>query len=119
MSLSFPVSVEKNAALQRRMVELEILESQFEETFIRSSGKGGQNVNKVSTAVFLLHLPTALSVKCSVYRTQGLNRYKARALICDLIADFKFGEGGSKKEAIRRKIIKQKKNKTRKSKRKI
>ncbi len=119
MSLSFPVSVEKNAALQRRMAELEVLESHLEETFIRSSGKGGQNVNKVSTAVFLLHLPTALSVKCSIYRTQGLNRYKARALLCDLIAEFKFGVEGSKKEAIRQKIIKQKKNKTRKSKRKI
>jgi protein subunit release factor B len=118
MSLSFPVSIEKNAALSKRMASLEITEGQLKETFTRSSGKGGQNVNKVSTAVYIVHIPSGISVKCSIYRTQGLNRYKARALLCDEIEVWKSGASGSKKDADRLRIIKKKKDKIRKSKKK-
>jgi len=45
-----------------------------EEKFVRSRGKGGQNVNKVSTCVQLKHIPTGVTVKCDVYRTQAKNR---------------------------------------------
>nr|WP_109019120.1 peptide chain release factor-like protein [Leptospira kobayashii] len=115
MPLSFPVSVEKNESLRKRMSALDLLESDLEESFIKSGGKGGQNVNKVSTAVYLLHKPTGTDVKCSVYRTQGLNRYKARVLLCEKIEILNHPKSSSK-ETERLKIIKRKKDKLRKTK---
>ena len=56
-------------------------EDDLEETFIRSSGKGGQNVNKVATCVVLVHRPSGLSVKCQHARSQGENRELARDLL--------------------------------------
>ncbi len=58
-----------------------ILEKDLEESFIRSSGPGGQNVNKVSTAVFLRHIPSGISIKCQEYRSQEHNRKRARELL--------------------------------------
>ncbi|TGJ99226.1 peptide chain release factor-like protein [Leptospira semungkisensis] len=83
MASRFPVSIEKETALLSRLEGLGIKESDLEETFVRSGGKGGQNVNKVSTAVRLLHRPSGTEIKCSIHRTQGLNRYKARILLCE------------------------------------
>ncbi|TGK52347.1 peptide chain release factor family protein [Leptospira bouyouniensis] len=82
MALTFPVSPEKNASLKKRMEVVGIRESDLKEQFVKASGKGGQNVNKLATAVVLLHIPSGKQVKCSIYRTQGLNRYKARDLLC-------------------------------------
>jgi protein subunit release factor B len=59
----FPVSEEKNRWLQERMEALGIHEKDIEEKFIRSSGKGGQKVNKTSTCVYLKHIPTGIEVK--------------------------------------------------------
>ncbi len=53
-------------------------ESEIEEVFSRSSGPGGQHVNKVSTAVTLRHVPTGLSVTVSDSRSQAMNRETAR-----------------------------------------
>ncbi len=62
---------------QQRMKTFGVHPAEFEESFVRSSGRGGQNVNKVSTCVQLTHLPTGFSVKCMVHRTQAKNRHEA------------------------------------------
>jgi peptide chain release factor len=73
-------------ALIDRMRELEINESDLEESFARSSGPGGQNVNKVSTAVTLRHLPSGISVTAQDSRSQAVNRKLARKRLLDAVA---------------------------------
>ena len=80
---ALPVSPEKEDQLAQRMAALGVRESDLEESFVRSGGHGGQNVNKVATCVMLLHRPTGLSVKCQTTRHQGQNRLLARALLLD------------------------------------
>ena len=72
-------------ALADRMRKLEISETDLEESFARSRGPGGQNVNKVSTAVTLRHLPTNISVTVQDSRSQAVNRKLARERLLDAI----------------------------------
>ena len=74
----FGVSEEKAEDLRKRMEALNIHERDIEEKFIRSSGRGGQKVNKTSTCVYLKHLPTGIEVKWMTERSQALNRFFAR-----------------------------------------
>ena len=72
-------------SLADRMRKLDISEADLEESFARSSGPGGQNVNKVSTAVTLRHLPTSISVTVQDSRSQAVNRKLARERLFDAI----------------------------------
>src|SRR6266404_613055 len=80
-----PINPDKLAQLTQRLAGLGVLESDLEETFVRSRGHGGQNVNKTATCVMLLHRPTGLQVKCQSTRHQRLNRLLARRLLLDKI----------------------------------
>ena len=82
---TLPVSTEKEAQLTQRMTTLGVRAADVEESFVRSGGHGGQNVNKVSTCVMLVHRPTGVQVKCQETRQQGLNRFIAWHLLLDKI----------------------------------
>lgn len=114
----FPVSPEKEDQLARRMAALGVREVDIQETFVRSGGHGGQNVNKNSTCVMLLHVPTRLQVKCQTTRQQGLNRFLARRLLLDKIEALQKGYVDAKREAFE-KIRRQKRRRSRRSKQRI
>lgn len=78
---SFRAALAKEKLLLEKMLRLGIREQDIAEKFVRSSGPGGQNVNKTSTCVYLRHIPTGIEVKCQKERTQALNRYLARGLL--------------------------------------
>ena len=112
------VSVEKEKALEERMARLGVAEEDLRETFVRSSGPGGQKVNKASSCVQLVHVPTGLSVKCQQERSQALNRYLARRILLDRIERLQTGlvrEQQSRIEKIRR----QKRRRSRRAQEKI
>jgi protein subunit release factor B len=109
--ICFPVSEEKNRWLRERMEILGVREEDIEEKFIRSSGSGGQKVNKTSTCVYLRHIPTGIEVKCMKERSQSLNRFLARRELMERISKVS-GKNTSddvKTEKIRRQKAKRKK----------
>ena len=83
---AFAVSEEKNRWLLRRMAELEVREEELEERFVRSSGRGGQHVNKTATCVQVRHLPSGIEARCGRERSQSLNRFLARRELLEKIA---------------------------------
>ncbi len=114
----FNVSPEKEKALEARMGRLGVSEGDLRETFIRSSGPGGQKVNKTSSCVYLVHLPTGLSVKCQRERSQAMNRFLARRLLLDRIERLQRGVINAEKQRIE-KIKRQKRRRSRRAKEKI
>jgi protein subunit release factor B len=111
----FPVNPDKKQQLIQRMAGLGVRESDFVETFVKSGGHGGQNVNKLATCVMLLHQPSRLQVKCQETRQQGLNRYIARRLLLDKIEAFQTGRVVAE-QARMEKIRRQKRKRSRRAK---
>jgi protein subunit release factor B len=107
--------MEKEAQLAQRMEALGVREADIEESFVRSGGHGGQNVNKTSTCVMLLHRPTGLQVKCQETRQQGLNRFFARRLLLDKIEERRNGFVAARRAEIE-KIRRQKRKRSRRAK---
>lgn len=115
---AFPVSLEKANQLVQRMAALGVRESDIEESFVRSGGHGGQNVNKTSTCVMLLHRPTGLQVKCQETRQQGLNRFIARRVLLDKIEERQNGFVAAQRAELE-KIRRQKRKRSKRAKAKM
>lgn len=110
------LSKQKQDLLEKTMQDLGIYENDLIEKFILGSGKGGQNVNKTASCVYLKHLPSGIEIKCHKERSRELNRYYARKLLCEALLN----QQGlpTKKRQLQDKIRKRKQDKARKAKKK-
>ena len=117
MSL-FNISENKEKALLERMEKLGVKEEDLRETFVRSSGSGGQKVNKTSSCVYLVHVSTGLSVKCQQERSQALNRFIARRLLLDRIDRIQKGIASAERKRIE-KLKRQKRKRSKRAKEKV
>ncbi|MBU2567757.1 MAG: peptide chain release factor-like protein [Elusimicrobia bacterium] len=114
----FGVSDQKQKGLERRMQKLGILEKDIVEKFIRSSGKGGQKVNKSATCVYLKHTPTGIQIKCQKERVQSINRFLARRILADRIESMQMGKESAEQQRIE-KIRRQKRRRSKRAKEKM
>jgi len=114
----FPINPFKEKLLQEKMRTFNILEEDIRESFIRSQGRGGQNVNKTSTCVYLKHIPTGIEVKCQQERSQALNRYRARVILVHKIEKLIKGKESEEIQRIE-KIRRQKRKRSKRAKEKM
>jgi protein subunit release factor B len=114
----FKVTKQKEDSLRMKMELLGIHEKDLVEKFVRSSGKGGQKVNKTATCVYLKHLPTGIEVKCQRERSQSINRFLARRRLVNKIQAKILGEKSEEQKRIE-KIRRQKRKRSQKAKQKM
>lgn len=115
---AYRISADKENDLRQKMDSLGIKESDIQEKFIRSSGRGGQKVNKTSTCVYIKHAPTGIEIKCQKERSQALNRFFARRRLVEKIQTIVLKEKSDKQKKIA-KIRKQKQKRSKRAKEKI
>jgi peptide chain release factor len=93
----------EDESLIKRMRKLGIRDEDLEETFTRGTGAGGQKINKTSSTVVLVHVPSGLEVRCQRERSQSQNRVIARQELCDKL-EAKFNAiRQEKKDAVEKK----------------
>ncbi len=114
----FIVNPKKQKDLEDRLNKLGIQKKDVVEKFIRSSGPGGQSVNKAATCVYLKHIPTGIEVKMSRERSQFLNRFLAWRLLTDKIEDRILGEKSARQKEIE-KVRRQKRKRSKRAKEKM
>jgi len=114
----FKVTKQKEDSLRMKMELLGIHEKDLVEKFVRSSGKGGQKVNKTATCVYLKHLPTGIEVKCQRERSQSINRFLARRRLVNKIQAKILGEKSEEQKRIE-KIRRQKRKRSQRAKQKM
>jgi len=112
--IDFGVTEQKAGILAKRMEALGLREQDLKESFIRSTGPGGQHVNKASTCVVLTHVPTAVTVKVQDSRSQVLNRYHARKRLCEVLEARLLGKESPQAQRVAR-LRKQKDRRRRRS----
>lgn len=99
MKLSSDFHTQRAARLARLKLDV----ADFEEKFSRSSGPGGQNVNKVSTAVMVRHVPSGVSVNAQDTRSQSMNRQLAWTRVMDAIEEQRRAERAAQRAEIAKK----------------
>ncbi|MEO0460796.1 MAG: peptide chain release factor-like protein [Myxococcota bacterium] len=117
MANDFGVRDEKATALAARLTELGVRSEDLVERFVRSSGPGGQNVNKNATAVYLKHVPSGVEVKAQQSRSQALNRFYARRSLADKLEALRDGRSSKEQQRID-KLRRQKRRRRRRTKHK-
>ena len=115
---SLPVSPKKQDELLERMRRLGVEERELDEWFVRSSGPGGQRVNKVSTCVVLRHRPSGIEVRCQTERAQALNRFLARRILLDRLEAQRLGRLSEEAKRIA-KLRRQKARRSRRTREKL
>jgi peptide chain release factor len=114
----FPVSAEKQRLLEGEMARLGVHEADLIEDFVKGSGAGGQKINKTSVAVSLRHLPSGIAVRCQESRSQALNRFLARRLLCEKL-EARIHGIASEEQHRREKIRRQKRKRSKRAKEKM
>lgn len=100
------------------MARLGIREADLLEDFVKGSGAGGQKINKTSMAVSIRHTPSGIIVRCQESRSQALNRFFARRLLCEKLERKVLGLQSEEKQRIE-KARRQKRKRSRRAKEKM
>lgn len=106
------ISKETIEKIKERMLLASLREEDTEETFLRGSGSGGQKINKTSSCVRLVHLPSGICVKCQATRSLECNRWLARRLLAEKLLEAEKSRESAKTKEIE-KIRRRKRRKSR------
>ncbi len=117
-TMSSMISKEKQDDLAEKMLSLGIREEDLIEKFILGSGRGGQNLQKTSSCVYLKHIPTGTEVKCQKDRSREMNRFFARRELCEKI-ESDILKIKTEKQALIEKKRRQKRKRTKRAQEKV